>query len=439
MRAQRRAIALMLSALIMVVGCDSRSGEVIAKTVGDHRPAGWVSECVGRWVVDVPPPIDFGGADDLEENSSKPGVYLSGSLKGGDRGAGSFSIAGVNFYETDQASSRDVFSKYSSGTLSWLALIEKRDERRAKKEAVALSVAPLNGLGWLGQNAYGGNFFLDADMRARFFRGTTATPPMGLVDGKLVPLQAEGYKEADAKRALAQSKVVVSDFLPRYTPRLPGAIPTAAGICTPYGFFADPPKSTERDYVFDMRFRDPKHSNLILGISIKTRNEQTTGTSIQAKNIRDEVTPWDYEREHARKQKKDCRSQQGTASRDILGCAFSGMTSIRKHRDVEYIKLANGQEARVLVMEYAAALSEYTAYDVLIETAGVESSATEPRIVISARGIDAETQEPALRGRQPPSIDVALQYARDLAMSLRPRPGAVDPARLVVDSLAGVR
>ena len=225
----------------------------------------------------------------------------------------------------------------------------------------------------------------------------------------------------------------------RYRTRLPGTIPTAPGICTPYGFFADPPDATERDYVFDMRFRDPKHNNLILGISIKTRNELTAGPTIAAKDIRDEITPWDLERQYARKEREQCRGQQGTASRDILGCTFAGVTTIRKHRKVEYLKLANGQEARLLVMEYAAALNDYVAYDVLIETAGVENSATEPRIVISARGIDARTEIPALRGKNPPPIDVAVKYARELAMSLRPRAGAVDPARPVKDSLAEFR
>lgn len=421
-------LAALTLTLAMNSACDARDNKSAGQTSNYQTPVGWVSECVGRFVADMPQPINFGTGAAYDEEPPWFESYASRELRTGGRDSGRFELADVALSETARLTEDGATERLIRAFRRGLE-VDRRQAEKAMQAAyveVPLTVSK-TGFGSTEVTGFHLAFVEPADGRARVFKREKGSG------------MASEFDEQAAQKNIAQARLFAKDFLPRYTPRTPGTLPTTPGICTPYGFFADPSKSTERDYVFDMRFRDPKHSNLILGISIKTRNEQTTGTSIEAKNIRDEVTPWDYERAHARKQKKDCRSQQGTASRDIFGCAFAGMTNIQKHRDVEYIKLANGQEARVLVMEYAAALNEYTAYDVLIETAGVENSATEPRIVISARGIDAETQEPALRGKKPPPIDEAVQLARSLALSLRLRPGAVDPARPVVDSLAAVR
>ena len=425
--------AWILPVLLMCSGCEARDAvQSHPNGTGYQKPADWQTECVGRWTIDVPPPIDFGAAAAPGEEPPWFVAYGSRELRKSGLDSGNVAIAGISIVEANRFNSeRDINDFVEASRKAF-----ERDRRRASyypeiKDAYAMvPLASKNpGFAGHGHDKFDVAFVEPSDNRARLFTKSTTSD----FAGNLVS------PEEATRRAKGQAHLVVSNLLPRYSTRKPGDIPSVPGICTPYGFFADPSSATERDYSFNMRFRDLRHSNLILGINIQTRNPHTTGTSIQAKNIRDEQTPWDWERERARESRENCRPQQGTASRDLFGCAFAGLTTIRKHRDVEYLKLGNGQEARVLVIEYAAELNEDIAYQVLIETAGVENSPTEPRIVISARGIDAKTEVPTLHGKNPPPIDEAILIVRNLALSLGLRPGAIDPTRPVVDSMATVR
>ena len=422
-----------LPVLSICSACQAGDGvQPHSSSSGYQKPADWQSECVGRWMIDLPQPVDFGAAAAPGEEPPWFGAYGSRELRKSGLDSGNVAIAGVSVVEANPFGNESDIAEFVDAS--------RRDFERDRKRASYYpeikdfyAVVPLGskirGFAGHGHEKYEVAFVEHLDSRARLFTKSTASDSAG----NLVS------PEEAARKAKGQAQLVVNGFLPRYSARKPGDIPTVPGICTPYGFFADPSSATERDYVFDMSFRDARRSNLILGIKIQTRNPQTTGTSIEAKNIRDEQTPWDWERERARESRKNCQPQQGTASRDLFGCTFAGLTTIRKHRDVEYLKLSNGQEARLLVIEYAAELNEGIAYKVLIETAGVKNSPTEPRIVISARGIDAKTEVPALHGKIPPPIDEAVQIVRNLAMSLRLRPGAVAPERPVADSLAEYR
>lgn len=382
--------------LVVLLVCASCNAEdVPAQDASYQRPVSWQSECVGRLQMDFPEPINFGSTGDLSDGHQSVLNYrLSGpGLK--NIGGGMFSLAGTKLGESPSA-------KVLKGQ---------------------------------GIDVFDIGFLSRSDGKSRLF-----TLPDRDIENSWLPLLTQINSENLRTQQLNHINSVVKNLLPRYQVRKSGEMPIAPGICTPYGFFADPPDKTERDYVFDMRFRDPRYSNLILGIQIKTRNPLNfEWWEKPPSNIREATTPWDLEREQARSSKENCRAQQGTASRDLLGCTLAGMTTIRKHREVEYLKIGNGQEARLLVMEYNPRLNEGVAYDVMIETAGVEDSPTQPRIVISARGIDSDTEVEALRGKSPPPLDEAVEIARKLALSLRLRPGAVDTNRPVADSLVGVR
>lgn len=382
--------------LVVLLACASCNAEdVPAQDDSYQKPVDWRSECVGRLQMDLPEPINFGTTGDLKDGHQSVLNYRLNAPGLKHIGRGMFSLAGTKLGEHPSA-------KVLTGQ---------------------------------GIDVFDIGFFSKTDGKTRLF-----TLPDRNKENSWLPLLTQLNSENLRTQQLNHINAVVKNLLPRYQVRKPGEIPTTPGICTPYGFFADPPEKTERDYVFNMRFQDPRHSNLILGIEIKTRNPlNMEGWETVPSTIREAKTPWDLEREQARSSKENCRAQQGTASRDLFGCTFAGMTTIRKHREVVYLKIGNGQEARLLVMEYNPRLNEGVAYDVMIETAGVEDSPTQPRIVISARGIDGDTEVDALRGKSPPPLDEAVEIARKLALSLRLRPGAVDTTRPVADSLAGVR
>lgn len=89
----------------------------------------------------------------------------------------------------------------------------------------------------------------------------------------------------------------------------------------------------------------------------------------------------------AKELKDNCRCLQGTSSQHIFAtCACACATGIDNHWPVPYMKLANGQEARVLAITYPGAINKYKVCEVIVETAGRNASVGEPRIVVNAEG-----------------------------------------------------
>jgi hypothetical protein len=291
-------------------------------------------------------------------------------------------------------------------------------EEQARRNATQKLSLPQDAFIWRHKSQFDFGTFMESDMRARLLHG-----------------------ELSGDGSIAQAKAVIDTLWPRYRPRKLSEIPSDAGICTPYGFLADPPKTTERDYDMAFNFPDPRHSNLVLRLSVTTHSERTLGDGKQLALVKPEdmPTPWEEEEQHARKQKEACRPQQGTASRDLFGCTFAGLTNIKDHRKVEYLALPSGQRARLLVMEYRHIDPNDPQYEVLLEAPGEPNSATRPTIYISATGMPRSSMYAGMNGKQPPDIDEAVKTVRTIAASLRLRPGAVADGAVVKDTLEGVR
>ncbi|MFT3721021.1 hypothetical protein [Pseudorhodoferax sp.] len=287
---------------------------------------------------------------------------------------------------------------------------------------------------WAGPGRFQIGIHVPEDQRGRFYwkdkSQERATMP---ADGE----RADSDSPPPSQEPLARE--VLAKLVPRYSIRQPGQMPGCPGICTPHGFFADPAGGTERDSRVSVSFVDPRYANLVLHVDIKTRMPHTETALIPTEDIRQAITPWDAAEEMARESKKRCRAQQGTASRDLFGCSFAGATGISDHWDVQYLKLANGQEARAMAITYPGSINNYTVYEVIIETAGKKGSVTEPRIVVRAEGIGKLADDKAFHGKEPPPLKEAFNLAMTLARSLRPRPQAIDPAAPVVDPWARFR
>jgi len=408
----------MLGASLVFFGVSACWGEkaVSPLTVATYaKPVNWTSECVGRWTVDVPEPINFGSV--VPEFRPSSGMeYVLHDF--GRLSVGLVTVARNDIYETSVLNVPSNFSEIEMPAQGHFETLPSRKSRElTQKVATRYSSVYL----WRSKSAYDFGIYSPEDKRARMIHG-----------------------ELSGTGSAAQAKAVIETLWPRYRVRPPGSIPTDPGICTPYGFFADPKGITEQDYSFKMPLRSAQHNNLVLTLSVGTRptpKPPEEGESPQALTIEDMPTPWEIEAKWAKREKEKCRPQQGTASRDLFGCMFAGTKSITKHRDVEYLTLANGQKGRLLVMEYSSLgmLGGDTLYTVILETAGVPNSVTEPRLMIEASAQSKDSESKIFNGKNPPSIDETVALVRTLALSMRPRPGAIADIAVMKDTLAGVR
>jgi len=415
-----------LGASLVLFGVSACWGEKAAQTMTAAtyaKPTNWTIKCVGRWTVDLPEPISFGFVNP-EFRPDGGMVYLLPEFE--RLSVGVMALAKNRVYETSpfdfskryeyiRGRAEEAHERYLLGGST------KEEQLERKQFASQISVKWPTSFLWRLKAAYDFGIYSSEDKRARMIHG-----------------------ELSGAGSAAQAKAVVESLWPRYRIRTPGTIPTDAGICTPYGFFADPKGSTEQDYSFKMPLRSAQHNNLVLTLSVGTRptpKPPEEGESPEPLAIENMPTPWEVEDKWAKRDKEKCRPQQGTASRDMFGCMFAGTKSITKHRDVEYLSLANGQKARLLVMEYSALgmLGGDTLYTVILETAGVPNSVTEPRIMIEASAQSKDSESKIFNGKNPPSIDETVALVRTLALSMRPRAGAVVDGAVVRDTLAGVR
>jgi hypothetical protein len=443
LRSRHRATALMLALSAAAYGCSAKEEPVKAESVSNAKLEGSVSECVGRWLVDVPGPVDFGAAYFTTGSYAEFFDYTPDGLKFSTRARGGVVIGPVAFAEsqvldgviTDARSTVPV-SKFRRmagilGVHQFNYSVDSSEEYRLRKEFADQSERLRN---WAGPGKFQISIHSEEDQRGRFYWKDPAQ--IKFEDPK--PGQSAELAMPPSEEPLARD--VLQNLVPRYSVRKPGHMPQGAGICTPHGFFADPAKGTERDTGVSVSFVDPRFTNLALHVQIKTRMPHTETALIPTEDIRKAITPWDAAREMAKEHKKSCRTQQGTASRDIFGaCAFAGATGIDDHWPVQYMKLANGQEARILVLTYPGAINDYKVYEVIIETAGRKGSVHEPRIVVTAEGFGKLSDEAPFRGKEPPALQEAFKAAVAIAKSLRPRSGAIASGVPVVDSWAKFR
>lgn len=428
---------------VALSGCSAKGNEVAVDRVDTSKPAGWQTECVGRWLVDVPAPIDLGASYFTTGSYPEFFDYTPAALRESTRSKGQVKLGPVGFSESDNQVGFMLEPDFEKPVLRFrrmaglLAAYQYRfggqssdDDQRQRKQIESQNDRFRN---WVGPGRFQISIHSPEDERARFYwrdRSQLTSPPVQ-------PDQRSELPTLPMDEPLARE--VLNKLVPRYTIRQPGHIPKAPGICTPHGFFADPAAGTEQDSRVSVSFTDPRYANLALHVEIMTRMPHTETATVPTEDIRQAITPWGAAEEIARDHKARCRSQN-TSSNSLFGpCAFAGATGIDSHWDVQYLKLANGQEARVMAITYPGSINGYKVYEAIVETAGKKGSVTEPRIVVTVEGFGRLSDEAAFRGKEPPPLQEAFKLAVTLAKSLRPRPQAIDPAKPVVDPWAEFR
>lgn len=437
-----RLIAATLALSTVMSGCNAKSEEVKIDTAGYAKPAGWQTECIGRWLVDVPSPIDLGSSFFTTGSYPEFFDYTPSRLRESTRSRGAVTIGPVRFSESDVQRGSINEPGFESPVPKFLLMVGhltaiqfnysggSSEEYRRRKQFAPQTDRFQN---WVGPGKFQISFHAD-DERGRFYWR----------DQSQLKIDTSPPGEHPVRKQLAVdeplAREVLKNLVPRYRVRKPGDLPQGPGICTPHGFFADPSGSIERDSRVSVSFVDPRYANLAVHVEIMTRMPHTETALVPTEDIRKAITPWDAAEEIAREHKARCRSQQGTASRGLFGsCAFAGATGIDSHWNVQYLKLANGQEARALAVTYPGSINNHKVYEAIIETAGKKGSITEPRIVITVEGFSGLSDEAAFRGKEPPPLQDAFKLALAVAKSLRQRPQAIDPAKPVVDSWAKFR
>jgi len=418
----RWTLPLLLLLAPLLGACGSKEASETA--LPEYQPKeGWTPECIGRHLVDVPEPIDLGAARLTHMGMSwNENEHGSGVEKRSDPLGGGITVAGLNLLETvplQDAQSFDEIWYRADRTyrIDFLRDGGPSSERAEREKQTQKHQLPDHAYIWRHKDTVDFSTLVKADMRARILFGK---------------LSGEG--------SLQQARAVVDQLWPRFSTRKPGEWPKdKAGICTPYGFIADPEGLTERDQSISLAFVSPQHPGLKLRVTITTNNPKTMGVMHSPLPIDQRPTPWEEEAKWAKERREKCRPQQGTASRDLFGCAFAGARDIRRWRDVQFVKLADGQVARLLAYENNTGLLGDEAYTVEIETAGEPDSAAAPQISVSASAYVPNPEKPETASRKPPPLDEAIAVVKILAASVRPRPGAIRPDAAVRDSLEGVR
>lgn len=439
-----RLIAATLALSTVMSGCNAKSEEVKIDTAGYSKPDAWQTECIGRWLVDVPSPIDFGASYLATGSYPEFFDYTPSGLRESSRSRGGLTIGPVRFSESVPLTGLPIPKVYANENsretltaLQYVALLagsfaypvhsgQNEEFRRILDGATAAA--------WAMPGRFQVSLSSQEDQRGRFYWR----------DQSQLKIDTSPPGEHPVRKQLAVdeplAREVLKNLVPRYRVRKPGDLPQGPGICTPHGFFADPSGSIERDSRVSVSFVDPRYANLAVHVEIMTRMPHTETALVPTEDIRKAITPWDAAEEIAKEHKARCRSQQGTASRGLFGsCAFAGATGIDSHWNVQYLKLANGQEARALAVTYPGSINNHKVYEAIIETAGKKGSITEPRIVITVEGFSGLSDEAAFRGKEPPPLQDAFKLALAVAKSLRQRPQAIDPAKPVVDSWAKFR
>jgi hypothetical protein len=386
---------------------------------------GWSTECFGRFLVDVPGRMKLGEAiPEFLAFPRQPTERYTLDMQPRSPFEGAVSIALTRLLETKPLANKLDFKLVWMQADTYHNVRVVRDggpvsERADRQQASKRLQLPDDAFIWRYKNQFDFGTLVQSDMRARVLHGE---------------LSGEG--------SLAQAKAVVDTLWPRYRLRKAGEIPGEAGICTPYGFFADPPKLAERDYGLTFKFPDIRHSNLVLSLAITTHSKRTLSPGEEFKVVRPEdmPLPWEEDKKFAREEKEKCRAKLATEnSRDLFGCTFAGLTNITRPRAVEYLELGNGQRGRLLAMEYRNTLDGGAHYVVRLEVPGDPDSAQRPWIRVEAEGHPKDSPIPGMTGKEPPSIDEAIATVKTIAASLRLRPGAVADGATVKDTLDGVR
>jgi len=437
----RGRFGVLIAAGLALAACGSDHGHaspVASDAQPYERPAGWHTACIGRWLVDLPGEVDFGEGKRIA--GAEKNDYATDAMRA-KKERGSFVIvAGVKVAETAPLSGPEVFDdEFKEAFDNGYGYIKNNTSSMKRAALLRLVVGQVatqgipHSVAWKADEQFDVSIYDPRDSRARtFWADTRSDPPTD--DG-----DAEG-----ARRAEQQARLIIDEWWPRVRPRKTYQLPAEPGLCLPHGFIADPAHGTERDVYFSMihQGKAGKHDSIWLQIRTRTPKGELGGYSTlqpRHEDIQQEPTFWEQHQQTNQEERERCKNQRtGTASRMTFGCFFAGVSSVKGNRPESYFTLQDGQKARLSNVQFDGALlsgdgKAPDGFSVTVETGGNLGDPAKPVITITTGGdlLKSEDREAAM-GR-------VEQVATNVARSIRLRPGAIDPKRPVIDSLAAAR
>lgn len=393
-----------LVALCLAVFCGACGQQSQAQApAGYARIFDWSSICLGALALDLPNPVAMADASTNHYSGYGFDPGIMGAATARQR------WVSVALQETSEASLQDL-----QDIRDLVAFNNTNATRRARE--IEPHRVDRSGEASLGvKGAYGFNlggafdigYFDPFDKRIRLFEGSTEKGDQATVKDIQVK-----YKEL---RTL-------------YRARLPETVPTEPGICTPFGFFKDPPSGPVMDYSIDVPVRSLKYPSLIFFVTIRPADENAP------KDVKDLPDP-----NHVTMD--DIKSLKGMGAVGALA-AFGG---IKRTVGPEPVILA-GQPGRLLAREYhhkdsLTTSSSGAAYEMQADVVGVQGRRDMPAITIKmaaalpdpdplpppTQGSFGEVhhykpKRPALKGVKTPPFEEGMAYFKQVLASVRPLP-----------------
>lgn len=394
----------LLGTSLAVTGC---SKEASAVDQSRMPPKGWTTICLGRYLIDLPPGMELGAA--------APEYYYRGghlyNFRGFD-GSGSgdaSSYSGHWFAETHPIPLEWQQDPKNNPSFAWIrgnakiryTDIKAEEKQRGNQKDFKLT-GPINtdfplSYAYNAAGVIEAGFYSPIDQRGRMFSANTE----------------------DQGGTFEQAEAVVNKLFTRYRVRAATDIPADPGVCTPYGFFADPQGETESRYRIAVPLRSTTYPNLLFVLHIRPAAPGGPATV------------------------DDLPNPNRISLKDVDALMLAALSGVKRSFGPDKTQLA-GQPARVLGREYHSnPRGGGAAYDVVAEAVGQAGALDKPAITLSMAAalpfveqppkedpfepglmepwID---QRPLLKGTTPP-FEEGMKVFHQVLASMRPRPGAI--------------
>jgi hypothetical protein len=398
-----RLLTLSLCFAFASAGC---AREVQKLTVSDstHQRT---TICLGRYLLDLPGHVELGAATSTY-------IYRGGHVYNFQGFDGSGARDGLMY-------NRQLFTETHPVSLEWRDDPEEnpsfaviRGAAKTKFDAIlkeqisrgdkqgAMLTGPIE-VDFSNSYAFNSGGIIDAG----FYFGTDRRARMLSIDIE------------DLGGAFNQATTMVADLFSRYRPRVATDIPAEAGVCTPYGFFTDPPGHTEPDYRIAVPMRSTEYPNLLFVLTIHPRGPRDPKSTDEVPNPNE------------------------IRVKDINAAVLSALSGVKRSFGPEKVQFA-GQTGRLIGREYNEhAEGGGAAYELEAMVVGEPGSHEKPAITLSMAAalpfvepkqphrdpfnntiIPWEDPRPLLKGTSPPPFEVGMKVFHQVLDSLRPRPGA---------------
>lgn len=387
-----RSLCTALLLTCAVAGCTKDVNDAASFQQPYAKQDGWATHCLGYLVIDVPKNIEIAKDGD--------GYGFGDDIKGL---AGELRVGRVEIDEDLETSWGEFNDRilannrrgYFGAKLEARYIDSLRGDEYAK-EVQELRISKSKSSAWRVSNEFSFTTWVPEGNRVLWLSGRMSDDP------------------AKDKGSAKLATRMIEDLWPRYHPREPGDIPTEPGLCLPYGFVSPPKDRPEDTFTVHLPHRKPEHPSLVFTISM--------GAALDAGP---DVKRIDDLREEWRETPQEAKQRREEDKRRGNWLSVGPGAMVDEYLKTEYLTVA-GQRARLSGVQFSSSMDQHT-YEIEIETLGDPGNPLKPRIVLMAQGLKSSySSYKGLADKPPPPpVDEAVSMLKQIALSMRVRPGAL--------------